>query len=122
MRELAEELLDFVDDVVDDLGSRERWLQSNASCAKVPAPSANYAYAETGDLKAVVRHIVEETRGEELEAGIVRGALSRWRIKDSSLGGAATRGQNESQRSKHDENRNSLRPRIQLPARHLSRR
>jgi carboxylate-amine ligase len=65
MRELGEELLDFVDDVVDDLGSRdalapiERILREGTS-----AERQLRTYAETGDLKAVVRQIVEETRGE----------------------------------------------------------
>jgi carboxylate-amine ligase len=65
MRELGEELLDFVDDVVDDLGSRdalapiERILREGTS-----AERQLRTYAETGDLKAVVRQIVDETRGE----------------------------------------------------------
>src|ERR1700751_3676475 len=65
MRELGEELLDFVDDVVDDLGSRdslapiERILREGTS-----AERQLKTYAETGDLKAVVRQIVEETRSE----------------------------------------------------------
>jgi glutamate---cysteine ligase / carboxylate-amine ligase len=65
MRELGEELLDFVDDVVDDLGSRdalapiERILREGTS-----AERQLKTYAETGDLKEVVRQIVEETRGE----------------------------------------------------------
>ena len=64
MRELGEELLDFVDDVVDDLGSRsalktiERILREGTS-----AERQLRTYAETGDLKAVVRQIVDETRG-----------------------------------------------------------
>jgi carboxylate-amine ligase len=65
MRELGEELLDFVDDVVDDLGSRsslapiERILREGTS-----AERQLQKYAETGDLKAVVGQIVSETRGE----------------------------------------------------------
>src|ERR1700729_298067 len=65
MRELGEELLDFVDDVLDDLGSRdslapiERILREGTS-----AERQLKTYAETGDLKAVVRQIVEETRSE----------------------------------------------------------
>src|SRR6516165_3032331 len=65
MRELGEELLDFVDDVVDGLGSRdalapiERILREGTS-----AERQLKTYAETSDLKAVVRQIVEETRGE----------------------------------------------------------
>jgi glutamate---cysteine ligase / carboxylate-amine ligase len=65
MRELGEELLDFVDDVVDDLGSRdslapiERILREGTSAERQVR-----TYSETGDLKAVVRQIVAETRGE----------------------------------------------------------
>ena len=65
MRELGEELLDFVDDVVDDLGSRsslapiERILREGTS-----AERQLRKYADTGDLKAVVGQIVSETRGE----------------------------------------------------------
>jgi glutamate---cysteine ligase / carboxylate-amine ligase len=65
MRQLGEELLDFVDDVVDDLGSRdslapiERILREGTS-----AERQLRTYSETGDLKAVVRQIVAETRGE----------------------------------------------------------
>jgi carboxylate-amine ligase len=65
MRELGEELLDFVDDVLDDLGSRdslapiERILREGTS-----AERQLRTYSETGDLKAVVRQLVAETRGE----------------------------------------------------------
>jgi glutamate---cysteine ligase / carboxylate-amine ligase len=65
MRQLGEELLDFVDDVLDDLGSRdslapiERILREGTS-----AERQLRTYSETGDLKAVVRQIVAETRGE----------------------------------------------------------
>src|SRR4029077_9167818 len=64
MRQLGEELLDFVDDVLDDLGSRdslapiERILREGTS-----AERQLRTYSETGDLKAVVRQIVAETRG-----------------------------------------------------------
>jgi glutamate---cysteine ligase / carboxylate-amine ligase len=65
MRQLGEELLDFVDDVLDDLGSRdslapiERILREGTS-----AERQLRTYSETGDLKAVVRQLVAETRGE----------------------------------------------------------
>src|SRR5580693_5467743 len=63
MRELGEELLAFVDDVVDNLGSREavrpihRILRDGTS-----AERQLRVYAQSGDLQAVVRHIVNETR------------------------------------------------------------
>jgi carboxylate-amine ligase len=68
MRQLALELLDFVDDVVDELGSRReveyvhRVLEEGTSADRQLA-----VYKETGDLRAVVRSIVEETR-----AGVAR--------------------------------------------------
>jgi glutamate---cysteine ligase / carboxylate-amine ligase len=63
MQDLGEELLAFVDDVADDLGSRaalapiRRILREGTS-----AERQLHVYRETRDLKAVVRHLVEETR------------------------------------------------------------
>ncbi len=68
MRELALEILEFVDDVVDDLGSRDavegvhRILRRGTS-----AERQLQVFKETGSLQAVVRHLVAETRnGTEL--------------------------------------------------------
>ncbi len=68
MRELALEILEFVDDVVDELGSRHavegvhRILRRGTS-----AERQLQVFKETGSLQAVVRHLVEETRnGTEL--------------------------------------------------------
>jgi glutamate---cysteine ligase / carboxylate-amine ligase len=63
MRDLAIELLAFVDDVVDELGSRRevdyvRTILSDGTSADRQLR----AYRESGDLRAVVRTIVEETR------------------------------------------------------------
>ena len=65
MRELAEELLEFIDEVVDDLGSRReieyvRTILRDGTSAEKQVQ----IYRETGDLRAVVRSIVEETRAE----------------------------------------------------------
>ena len=65
MRDLALELLQFVDDVVDDLGSRReveyvRKIVSDGTSAERQLR----VYRETGDLSAVVRAVVEETREE----------------------------------------------------------
>jgi carboxylate-amine ligase len=65
MRELAEELLEFIDDVIDDLGSRReidyvRTILREGTSAEKQVQ----IYRETGDLRAVVRSIVEETRSE----------------------------------------------------------
>jgi len=63
MPELGEELLAFVDDVAEDLGSHEalrpihRILREGTS-----AERQLRVYRETGDLKAVVHHLVTETR------------------------------------------------------------
>jgi len=65
MRQLAEELLEFIDDVVDDLGSRReveyvRTILRDGTSAEKQVQ----IYRETGDLRAVVQSIVEETRAE----------------------------------------------------------
>jgi len=64
MRELAAELLEFVDDVIDDLGSRSAveyvYTILNEGTS---AERQLRVYEQTGDLKAVVRHLVDETRG-----------------------------------------------------------
>jgi carboxylate-amine ligase len=63
MRDLAVELLEFVDDVVDELGSRReveyiRTILSDGTSADRQLR----VYRESGDLRAVVRAIVDETR------------------------------------------------------------
>ena len=64
MRILGEELLAFVDDVVDDLGSREAIMPIHSILREGTSAERQLAvYRETRDLRAVVRHIVEETRG-----------------------------------------------------------
>jgi carboxylate-amine ligase len=63
MRQLALELLEFVDDVVDDLGSREAVSHVHTVLAEGTDADRQLAvFRRTGDLKAVVRHIVHETR------------------------------------------------------------
>jgi len=63
-RDLAEEMLEFVDDVVDELGSRRevesiRWILDNGSGADRQLA----VYRESGeDLRKVVDFICEETR------------------------------------------------------------
>ena len=64
MRELALELLEFVDDVVDDLGSRSAVEYVHTILKDgTSAERQLRVYQQTGDLKSVVRHIVAETRG-----------------------------------------------------------
>lgn len=64
MRQLIPELLELVDDVVDDLGSRSAvdYVQTILS-EGTSAERQLRVFEQTGDLKAVVRHIVAETRG-----------------------------------------------------------
>lgn len=63
MRDLALEILEFVDDVLDDLGSRQavegvhRILREGTS-----AEQQLQVFKETGSLQAVVQHLVRETR------------------------------------------------------------
>jgi carboxylate-amine ligase len=68
MRELAVELLEFIDDVLDELGSRReveyvRKILSDGTSAERQVQ----VYRDTGDLRAVVQALVEETR-ESVEA------------------------------------------------------
>ena len=68
MRDLALELLEFIDDVVDELGSREPIDYMHALLQEGTSADRQLAvYRRTGDLKAVVQHVVDETR-----AGVVR--------------------------------------------------
>jgi carboxylate-amine ligase len=63
MRDLAEELLLFVDDVVDELNSR-REVEYIRTILRdgTSADRQLRVYKETGDLKKVVQHVVHETR------------------------------------------------------------
>ena len=63
MRDLALELLEFLDDVLDELGSREAAEYIRTIVAEgTSADRQLKVYRETGDLRAVVRWVVEETR------------------------------------------------------------
>src|ERR1700693_6020536 len=64
MRQLISELLEFVDDVVDDLGSRGAVEYVHTILNEgTSAERQLRVYQETNDLRAVVKHLVEETRG-----------------------------------------------------------
>ena len=68
MRDLALELLEFVDDVVDELGSRKALEYVHTIVAEgTSADRQLKVYRETGDLRAVVRWLVEETRSSNEE-------------------------------------------------------
>jgi glutamate---cysteine ligase / carboxylate-amine ligase len=63
MRDLTLELLAFVDDVVDDLGSRREVSYAHQILEEGTSAERQVAvYRETGDLRAVVKSLVEETR------------------------------------------------------------
>ena len=63
MRRLAIELLEFVDDVVDELGSRREIEHVHTIVRDGTSAERQVAtYRETGDLAAVVRALVDETR------------------------------------------------------------
>jgi glutamate---cysteine ligase / carboxylate-amine ligase len=67
MRDLGLELLQFVDDVVDELGSRREVEYVRKILAEgTSAERQLQVYRDTGDLTAVVRALVDETR-EEVE-------------------------------------------------------
>jgi glutamate---cysteine ligase / carboxylate-amine ligase len=62
MRELAVELLEFVDDVVDDLGSRQAVEYIHTILREGTSADRQLAvYERTGDLTAVVEYLTDET-------------------------------------------------------------
>jgi carboxylate-amine ligase len=66
-RDLIREYLEFVDDVVDELGSREELEYIHTMLDEGSGADRQLrVYQETGDLKKVVDYIMEET-----EAGLV---------------------------------------------------
>ena len=63
VRALMEELLEFVDDVLDDLGIRDEVGYTRTIMANGTSADRQLAvYRKTGDLKQVVDHVVRETR------------------------------------------------------------
>jgi len=63
LRQLSEELLEIVDDVVDELGSRAEIEYLNTILANGTSADRQLAvYRETGDLRTVIEHLVAETR------------------------------------------------------------
>jgi carboxylate-amine ligase len=68
MHQLMSELLEFVDDVVDDLGSRSAVEYVHTIMHEgTSAERQLRIYQQTGDLKDVVRHLVHETRSSVME-------------------------------------------------------
>jgi carboxylate-amine ligase len=63
------ELLELVDDVVDELGSRSAMQYIHTIMNEgTSAERQLRVYQETGDLKEVVRHLVTETRSSVMDA------------------------------------------------------
>jgi carboxylate-amine ligase len=75
MRDLALELLAFIDDVVDDLGSREAVNFVHTVIREgTSADQQLEVYRRTGDLKAVVQYVVQQTRaGVDRRSGLRQG-------------------------------------------------
>ena len=68
MKILIPELLELVDDVVDDLGSRSAVNYVNTILSEgTSAERQLRVFQETGDLRAVVQHVVSETRAGTIE-------------------------------------------------------
>jgi carboxylate-amine ligase len=64
IRALIHEVLDFVDDVVDDLGTREEmsFLRAWAAAGDTGADRQLRVFEQAGDLRAVVDLLVDETK------------------------------------------------------------
>jgi carboxylate-amine ligase len=68
MNELIPELLELVDDVLDDLGSRGAVEYIHTILHEgTSAERQLRVYQQTGDLKQVVRHLVAETRASAMD-------------------------------------------------------
>jgi carboxylate-amine ligase len=68
MKILIPELLELVDDVVDDLGSRSAVNYVNTILSEgTSAERQLKVFQKTGDLRAVVQHVVAETRAGTIE-------------------------------------------------------
>lgn len=69
VRELMLELMELIDDVVDDLGSRSAVEYIHTILNEgTSAERQLRVYQQTGDLKAVVRHLITETRASVQDA------------------------------------------------------
>jgi carboxylate-amine ligase len=71
VRDLIEELLQFVDDVVDELGSRKEveYIRTMLAMGSGAERQLKVFHETNGDLKAVVDHIIAETKmGLDAEA------------------------------------------------------
>jgi carboxylate-amine ligase len=64
MRDLAVELVEFVDDVVDELGSRKEVEYVDTILREGTSADRQLAVhqASGGDMRAVVEHVIDETQ------------------------------------------------------------
>jgi glutamate---cysteine ligase / carboxylate-amine ligase len=76
VRDLIRELLEFVDDVIDDLGSRKEIEHIYTILERgTSADEQLRVWRETGDVKAVVDRLIEVTM-ESVPAGVIPSALA----------------------------------------------
>jgi carboxylate-amine ligase len=76
VRDLIRELLEFVDDVVDDLGSREEIDHIYVILERgTSADEQLQVWQKTGDIKAVVDHLIEATM-ENVPCEVIPGTLT----------------------------------------------
>src|SRR5436309_14141490 len=76
IRDLIRELLEFVDDVIDDLGSREEIEHIDTILEHgTSADEQLRVWRETGAIKAVVDHLIERTI-EHVPCGVIPTALA----------------------------------------------
>ncbi len=76
IRDLIRELLAFVDDVVDDLGSRKEIEHIHTILARgTSADEQLRVWRQTGDIKAVVDHLIETTM-EHVPGETIPGTLA----------------------------------------------
>ena len=73
MRDLALELLEFVDDVLDELGSRDAVEYIHTILRDGTSADRQLAvFRDTGDLKKVVQSVLDETRTSIDRRGVAR--------------------------------------------------
>jgi carboxylate-amine ligase len=76
IRDLIHELLEFVDDVIDDLGSREEIGHIYTILERgTSADEQLQVWRDTGDFKAVVDRLIEMTM-ENVPCEVIPGALT----------------------------------------------
>jgi carboxylate-amine ligase len=91
MRDAINEMLDFVDDVVDDLGSRHEMTYLRALMASPNGTGADRqiaVYWQTGDLNKVVELLMEQTmQGITPDAADTSGDFWKFKMYKEKEGG-----------------------------------